>query len=447
MRKTVERILQQANIGAGDPLVAAVSGGVDSLVLLHILCGLRASIGYRLTVVHIDHAMREESADDAAYVAELCRQWEVSCIAMRVDVPARIERTGESPEEAARNARYACLRQAADGAKIVLAHHAGDQAETVILHLLRGSGTDGLTAMEAVERDLVRPLLTYTKEDLVRYAQLHGIEPREDKTNQDETYLRNRVRLSLLPELRTYQPQIDDALCRLADIAREEQAYLDAVTNEMWEKAVLMDGCALDRARFREIPLAIQRRIVRKWIGTVCTEELLSLAHCDRIREHILLGRNGASCPLPDGSRIVCEYDKAVRRTETTEAFTDRTEAVLSAPTASVRWHGLTIMAAVQEEGPAQIGSAVFDLALVKFPLTVRSRRMSDRFFPRGGAGTKKLKDFFIDCKIPAGERDAVPIFLDADGRILWVGGIRASEAARPNQQTKQYLTLTIQKE
>ncbi|MBQ1248851.1 MAG: tRNA lysidine(34) synthetase TilS, partial [Selenomonadales bacterium] len=207
MRDTVKRTL--LSLEKDRPLIAAVSGGVDSLVLLHLLTGLRDEMGLRLFVCHIDHAMRDVSADDARYVADLCENWGVTCHTERVDVWRRVKETGESPEEAARNLRYGVLRSYAEtlgGAYIVLAHHAGDQAETVLLHLLRGSGTTGLGGMRVIGKDLVRPLLSFTKDAIEAYAREHNIIPREDETNSDTTYLRNRVRHELLPELSSYQP-------------------------------------------------------------------------------------------------------------------------------------------------------------------------------------------------------------------------------------------------
>lgn len=454
MRETVKQTLQSAGIGRGLPLVAAVSGGVDSLVLLHLLVALAEEMGFGLSVCHVDHAMREESADDAQYVAMLCTAWGVPCYIERVDVWARVHRTGESPEEAARNLRYEVLRRRAreaGGAKIVLAHHQGDQAETVLLHLLRGAGTSGLGGMRAIRDSLIRPLLPFSKDTLVAYAQRHGIIPREDRTNSDITYLRNRVRLRLLPELETYQPQIKRRLCRLAEIVQADEDFLEAAADAYWDKmARAADGrCTIRRDAFRKAPLAMQRRLVRRAVSAVLGREGgLSFSHSERLREMIVGAHAGSTCPLMREGYMRCDYDEAVfvRGAEDLPQKIARRTIVLGERIA-VDEVGIAIYAELTDTRDAEADGVYFDADEIAFPLHIRSRQAGDVIAARGQAGKKKLKKELIDCKIAVSERDKIPLICDADDNILWVLGVRTANVARPTTETKQYLYLRREKE
>ena len=454
MRETVKQTLGQAGIGRTSPLVAAVSGGVDSLVLLHLLVGLSAEMGFRLTVCHVDHAMRPESADDAQYVADLCDAWGVFCHTERVDVWARVRTLGESPEEAARNLRYEVLRREAQrqgDAKIVLAHHMDDQAETVLLHLLRGTGTGGLGGMRAKSGDLIRPLLSFPKAMLQAYADEHHIIPREDVTNSDTAYLRNRIRLSLLPELETYQPQAVRSLARLAQVVQADEDILEEMTASYRARMVRTEGgsCIIERKSFREAPLAIRRRLVRWAVAHVLAREGgLSFAHSERLCEMICTTHAGSTCPLTSEGYMVCSYKEAVflRGAMTAPKKLAEHTIVLGGRTV-LEEVGITIRAELTDTMQADADGVWFDAEKIALPLHIRGRRDGDTIATRGAAGKKKLKKELIDCKIAVSERDKIPLVCDADDHILWVVGIRTANIATPNKETKQYLYLRREKE
>lgn len=450
MRDTVKRTL--LGIKRDRPLVVAVSGGVDSLVLLHLLIGLKDEMGLRLSVCHVDHAMRAVSADDARYVASLSEAWGVDHHTERVDVWARVKETGESPEEAARNLRYDVLRRYAKrlgDAYIVLAHHAGDQAETVLLHMLRGSGTTGLGGMRTVNGDLVRPLLSLTKAKIESYARAHGIMPREDETNNDTTYLRNRVRHVLLPELTTYQLQIEERLCRLATVVQADEDFLEQTTDEWWARIARAENgrITVERASFRTAPLAIQRRLVRRAVSALLGHDGgLSLVHCERIREMIADSHAGSRCPVADNGQLTCTYQEAV--------FSCGEEHIVKLMTRPLPLGEVVVLDEIGITVRAELTSATdrgtgvcFDADKVAFPLRIRSRRDGDIIATCGKTGKKKLKKELIDCKIAVVERDSVPIVCDANDNILWVVGVRTAHIAQPDEQTKQYLCLTSEKE
>lgn len=451
MRETMKQTL--LGIEFGRPLLVAVSGGVDSLVLLHLLMGLKGEMGLSLSVCHVDHAMRDVSADDARYVAELCKEWGVPCHTERVDVWERVRQAGESPEEAARNLRYDILYRRArflGDAYIVLGHHAGDQAETVLLHLLRGSGTTGLGGMRIVKGKLIRPLLPFDKKTIEEYARAHDIRPCEDETNSDCVYLRNRVRHVLLPELTTYQPQIRDHLCQLATIVQADEDFLEQTADEWWARIVRTDGkrTIVRRDAFREVPLAIQRRLVRRGVSVVLGRVGgLSLVHCDRLREMIACASSGSRCPIVDAGYLTCTYDEAIfSRGEEQGAVKLMQQPVLLGERTVIDKVGIAIRAELTSV-PDRTNAVYFDAEKIAFPLHVRSRVDGDIIATRGKTGKKKLKKELIDCKIAVTERDKIPLVCDANDTILWVVGVRTAHIARPDHNTKQYLCLTKEKE
>lgn len=451
MRETVKQTL--LGIELGRPLVAAVSGGVDSLVLLHLLIDLKDELGLRLSVCHVDHAMRHVSADDARYVKTLCQAWFVPCHTERVDVWERVRTSRESPEEAARNLRYDVLYRRArelGGAYIVLGHHAGDQAETVLLHLLRGSGMTGLGGMRIVNGDLVRPLLPFTKEAIEKYARAHGIVPCEDETNSDTAYLRNRVRHVLLPELSSYQPQIEEGLCRLATVMQADEDFLEQTTDEWWARIIRTESgrIIIGRASFREAPLAIRRRLVRKCVSALLGRDGgLSLVHCDRLCEMVAGSHAGSRCPIAREGHLTCTYDEAIFSCEETRGAVKLSERTLPLGRETVIDEvGIALRAELTNRIDKE-DAVYFDADKVAFPLRVRSRRDGDMIATRGKIGKKKLKKELIDCKIAVSERDRIPLVCDADDTILWVVGIRTAHIACPDAKTKQYICLTSEKE
>ncbi|MGQ9908039.1 MAG: tRNA lysidine(34) synthetase TilS [Candidatus Flexifilum sp.] len=265
-------IRDQRLIAAGAHVVAAVSGGADSLCLLHVLGDLQATFGFRLTAATFDHGLRgADGAADAAFVVELCARWGIPCHAGRAAAPLSERATGIGLEAAARRARYEFLLsvcQQVDADTVAVGHHADDQAETVLLRLLRGSGLTGIAGMTFIAPmpyapgiRLIRPLLRLRRQDCAAYCAALEIAPREDATNADRDLLRNRIRLDVLPLLRDINPRIEVALNSLAEIAAVDEAFLDAALqsatpDERRERSAI----ALPRRSFRQLAPALRRR-------------------------------------------------------------------------------------------------------------------------------------------------------------------------------------------
>lgn len=447
--------LRRAGVDGDTPLLAAVSGGVDSVALLHLLCALRreGEIG-PLSAAHFHHGIRGADADaDAALVKELCAAWGVPFSLGRGDVPALRRASGASLEEAARVARYAFLREQAarGGARyIVTAHHMEDQAETVLLHLLRGSGRNGLCGMRPAAGDLLRPLLGAHKAQLLAYAAQHGLPSREDATNRDTAYTRNSVRLRLLPLLqREYNPNIIDRLCGMAELLREDEDYLERLAAEAMGRAMPDEkpprGCRMyDRAALAALPGPVQSRALRLMLREAGALQGAQRSDVQRLRQ-LLGGRTGAWIALPGGQCAWVSYEMVVIGPQQTER-----DAIYAA---RFCWPGITktpggafraeFTGELRRDGGAF--TAYFDADKLPAEAEARPRRPGDRFHPLGAPGKKKLKDYLIDKKIPRGRRE-LPL-LAAGSTVLFFPGGGSCHFARVTKETRRILRVVFEED
>ena len=291
---SVRQVLQEAGLQTDAGLVVAASGGVDSTVLLDVLDGL----GYRLHVAHLDHALRPDSADDSRFVTDEAKRRRLPCSVERRDVRAYARTEGLSLEEAGRRQRYAFLDQVADRVRaefIALGHHADDQAETVIMRLLRGSGATGLGGMEiAREGRYLRPLLRVRRAEIEKYARQRGLRYREDPSNRDPRFLRNRVRRELMPLLESYNTKIAEVLNRTAALLKAEDDLLAELTQEALDTVICErcnDKVALDSTRLLTYHIAMQRRMLRAVLqGLAATENPFDFVRIEQVRSWIGAG-------------------------------------------------------------------------------------------------------------------------------------------------------------
>lgn len=304
--RVLNTIREQGLAATGDHIVAAVSGGADSLCLLHILHDLQTTVGYHLTAATFDHGLRgAEGAADAAFVVDRCAQWGIACHAGRASEPLAERTTGIGLEAAARRARYeflmsVCLQVGADRA--ATGHHADDQAETVLLRLLRGSGLTGIAGMAfdsplpyAPDLRLIRPLLTLRRSDCDAYCAAIGLTPRDDASNRDRERLRNQIRLDVLPLLRTINPQIESALGSLAEIAAVDDAFIHAALLHATPDEIRDEvGIALPRRSFRALPDALRRRWIASAARRLIGDDGAGVSH-DRVLAADALARRGGT--------------------------------------------------------------------------------------------------------------------------------------------------------
>ena len=451
----------------GSSIVVAVSGGADSMALLDLLLHLQERLALSVHVAHFEHGIRgEASREDAHYVAAFCRAKGIACTVEAADVPRYAKERRMSLETAARELRYAFLRRvkACVGAQVIaVAHHADDQAETVLQHILRGAGLHGLVGMAPRTGDVVRPLLACTKEELVAYCAAHGIEVRHDATNDAADARRNYLRLEILPRLAEHvNASAGAALVRLAEAARADDALLDEMAHEAFSRVVCSEGraagavhesLALSRTAFRAEPLALQRRIVRLAARAFVDESHdWGWRQVEQVRRMMVEGRGGLSWDLPgrvrfflDGKRGVFLVDElrtahkeggAGGRSASTRRTADgmaESELLSGVP---LRAPGVTRLPSlgvalvtdfVRERTQTDGRTEVYMPSRVLAAAVVRTRRAGDRV--RLPCGTKKLKDFFIDEHVPRTARDRVPLVV-CEGEVIWAVGVRRFSSA-----------------
>jgi tRNA(Ile)-lysidine synthase len=255
-----------------DQVLVAVSGGPDSVCLLHVLLTLRSELDCSLKAIHIDHGLRKESTDEAGFVRDLCLSWGIECLVRKVDVDNRLANSRDSVEMAARYLRYQEFHQALQELgcnKLALGHNADDQAETVVMRIIKGTGTSGLAGIFPVRERMIRPLLTSWRSSIERYCQEHSLPTVVDQSNLTNEYLRNKIRHLLLPHLeKEYNPRIKEALCRLAEIIREDSTYLDETAKSVFYSETVSGEIGKGFARMKagglgELPLAMARSVFR----------------------------------------------------------------------------------------------------------------------------------------------------------------------------------------
>jgi tRNA(Ile)-lysidine synthase len=464
-QRVLRFIREKRLIDASRKLVVAVSGGPDSVCMLHILAGLSNELGIKLHIAHLDHKLRgRESAADAEYVSDLANRLRVPATVTSRDVAAYRREYRLSLEEAAREVRYAFLAEVAGdiGAdRIAVGHTLDDQAETILMHLVRGSGTRGLrgllpqTILKSGRRALtvVRPLLGVSRADTIGYCRLHLLCPRDDSSNTSLTPLRNRVRHELLPMLREYNPNITESLLRTARLAGDDLAYLDVEAGRLREDIVQIreDTAIIDRPSFQALPAAMQRHLLRNLLEILLGNiKDVEAAHIEEII-NILDRPAGKKIVLPGGLTFLVERDRFLLGVSPESLspyppFKGKTRLKILGRTVVPGWEITAEIGAVPIAlDAADDFSAVFDLDLTGEELTVRTRRPGDRFQPLGMSRPKKLNEFMIDAGIPRAWRPYVPLVCSGE-QIIWVVGRRIDERVKVTENTSKVLRLAFKR-
>ncbi len=434
--------------------MAGVSGGPDSVCLLHFLAGLRRELNIRLHAVHVNHMIRGEAADeDQRFTEAFCESLGIPCSVFRYDVPAIAAQKGLTSEEAGREARYEAffkvLRE--QGAqKIAIAQNLNDQAETVLMRIIRGTGTDGLSGIGYVRDGVViRPLLDVTRKEIEEYCMVHGLAFRTDLTNLQPLYARNRIRLELLPLIaENYNENIVRGLGRLAGIAREDSDYINMKVME-----IVAEHADIRNAEcFASIPCeilrgqhpAVGKRIVARLFHEIGLIQDIEAVHLSSAMKIVIKGNTSKSLDFPGGYFLAISYGMVEFRKRTRPENVGR-------GLAGEKPGILKSVVAERNEVSVKTDSdfiKCFDCDLIpgsEAGLHVRTRCDGDRFSPLGMSGSKKLKDYFIDEKIPRMERDNIPLVC-AGNDIIWVVGYRMSEKYKVGPETKRVLILEYQK-
>ena len=444
VRQTIRR---HGMLRGGEIVLVGVSGGPDSVCLLRALLALAPSLALTLHVLHVHHGLRGEADAEAEFVGELARARGVPVSVERVR-PGGAE--GLSPEAAARRVRYGAFRQWAariGASRIALGHTADDQAETVLMRLLEGAGPRGLAGIPPLRGPFIRPLIELPRSAILK--ELHRLDQPwlEDPSNRDPKFLRNRIRHDLLPLLAgSYNPRIVDGLCRVGALARDLVADLEGVAQRELERLVVADeaGLTVPLAPVSALPSGVGVALLR--LAAARLGEAAPLRGWAHRALRRLMEREPPRGRLLLGRVTVERGPDQIRLTRRAEAgLPERSLGIPGAvelPEARLRLEAREFRQPSGHAGAADPWTAIFDGELLPARLLIRSRRPGDRFRPFGSPGSKRLKEFLIDAKVPRWKRDRLPLVV-AGGEVLWVVGIRRGAAAPVTPATRRVVELS----
>jgi tRNA(Ile)-lysidine synthetase-like protein len=479
----------------GETVVVGVSGGPDSLCLLHVLRNLAPDLSLSLHVAHLNHQMRGDDADgDAAFVAQLAAEWGLPASIQTADVPALARAHKMAPEEAARRARYTFLARVAiqAGARLIaVAHNADDQIETILMHWLRGSGLTGLRGMQPAtpiadlrleigdgqvtsgdsgatvqSLVLIRPLLDIPRADIEAYCAAHNLQPRFDRSNLDTTYFRNRLRHELIPYLETYNVNIREVLRRSASVIAADYELLRGQLDIAWQQVVRVESdqaITFDLLDWRALPLALRRSTLREAIHRLRRAlRNIDFVHVENAVGILERAGTGVQAALPQGLMLTIGYNTFTVADQDYRALPDLPllpveQHVSVALPGRTRLPGSSWVLEAQvlprpavpdaALAAAQDWEAYLDAAVVGSSPELRPRRPGDRFCPLGMGGRgKRVNEFMINAKVPAAWRAHIPLLVNGEGQVLWVCGWRPDERAQVTQQTQQVVWVRFER-
>jgi tRNA(Ile)-lysidine synthase len=451
VRATVQRF---GMLQDGDRVIVGVSGGIDSVVLLHVLTVLRDDYDLSLVVAHLDHGIRgEESRREADFVRELAHGMGLPFETMLVDVPAVARKRRISLQEAAREARYRFyeeVRKKHGAQKVVLGQTADDQAETILMRMIRGAGLRGLKGIPPVRSGVyIRPLIEIARQEVERFADAEGLSWVTDSSNTKDIYLRNKVRRELIPHLeREYNPSIKGGLTRMASILSREEDYLDGKAEELANG--LMRGndgeLILDIPKLTAFHEALWFRVLQKALGRVLGGDLRNIktVHLEGICRLLTRRAPNKVLCLPQGVYVERHYmELFIRKGKPPDVLSF--EHIVDCPGVTILESlGKKLVTRIEEpekDVPVDVdlNVAYLDEDKLIYPLILRSFEKGDRFVPLGMRGHKKVKDFFIDAKVPKLLRRRIPLLVSGEN-IVWIVGYRMSDYYKLTEGSKRVL-------
>ncbi|GAC1386004.1 MAG: tRNA lysidine(34) synthetase TilS [Ktedonobacteraceae bacterium] len=478
-------IEQHQLLPAEGTLIVAVSGGADSLCLLHILhqlCGTGKRYPHlHLHVAHLNHMLRgDASSTDADYVTQLATSWSLPVTTGKIDVPtlARIEH--KSLEDAARTARYRFLHEIAQGQLIAVAHHADDQVETVLLHFVRGSGLPGMVGMLPRQQNIIRPLLAVSHAQTLAYCQQHALVPLEDASNADLHFLRNRIRHELLPLLESMNSGIRSTLLRNAAVIHVDIQWLESQVEHVWPTVIRTeqeDRITLNITALLALPLALQRHLLRRVTAQLSAgQSPLELRHyllLEQLLQRSATEAQAITLHLPDRLHAIRNFNE-ITFTRHSKQIQEVQQPVFSVVEQALI---LPIPGHISVKGTQWLASAAFvpyeqvqkvrqallredwpqvwqilpstrhtiyiDADSIGSAIQVRTRRPGDRIQPLGMNHEKKVQDILVNARLSRGERASLPLFFSAS-HCIWVAGIQIDDRVRLTPRTQQIIRLSI---
>lgn len=453
-KKVLETIKKFHMLDYGDYIVVGVSGGIDSTVLLHILYSFKQEYNLILHVVHVHHGLRAEEADrDAFFVQELCKNLNIPCDIFYYDIKKEAKEKKMSEEEAGRMIRYKKFQEVAkhyDG-KIAVAHNSNDQAETILMRLARGTGLKGLIGIVPVRDNIIRPLIACERKEIEKYSEEFQIPFCNDSTNNMDFYTRNKIRHFLIPWMeRELNQNTVKSLAKTSSLLLEEEHYLEKQALEAFSYVVEKNNSnqiVFDILKFNQYDIVIKRRMIRKAIMLLKNElKDVSFKHISQIL-FLLEKQSGKRISLPKGVCAEIQYKKLYLFLGNIDKTSSYSYNLSLGKTIFIKELRKYICLSLNEEKKeiksAKICTKVFDYDKINTNLSLRTRQAGDFIVLNHSSGTKKLKDYFIDEKIPRQQRDKIPLLTNGK-EILWLIGVKTTHSCCVDKNTKNILYVQI---
>ncbi|EEI85663.1 tRNA(Ile)-lysidine synthetase [Anaerococcus lactolyticus ATCC 51172] len=445
--RVYKTVVENNLLSEGDTVIVGASGGPDSQFLIHILDKLKNKLGIDIVLAHLNHLHRKEASKDEDLVRQTAEKLGLKFYSRSRSMDELAKELKISSEDAGRRLRYEFFNDLSKKfpiSKIAVAHNKDDQAETALMRIIRGTGLDGLRAMDYKNGNIIRPILNIKKKEILAYLDSNEIAYAIDHTNFENDYTRNKIRLDIIPILEEINPNVVDAVFKLSDLARDDLAILEkSVDSKFDEMSKVKHGkIYFDKDHFEKTDPALLRRILRKAVGVLKGEiKDLSKENLDDFLKIKNLA-TGKSL-IKDDISLRKSYEAYVLEI-LTPAEKSKTDLYLYDKD-QVHFDGIYLKTSIINSGKYEKNKNVgyFDYDLLHFPLKVRTRRAGDRFVPLGHKSEKKLKDFFIDQKIDRKKRDELPIIL-SDDKIIWLASLRISDEFKVTGGTKKILKIEV---